>query len=123
MDFVIAAVIGLVGVGLATFLLGYLRIWGFVLAPVMGGVLAEGIRAAIRGRRSRYLPLTAAIGGALGLLIYVGYAFGAPLFALLVQGNLNLAWFGRNLLVLLWPLGHGFLVIMILYLRLKAIRG
>jgi hypothetical protein len=122
-DYAIAAVLGLVGVGFATFLLGFLGFWGFFLAPVMGGGLAEGIRTAVRRRRSRNLPLTAAIGGALGVLIYIGYAFGPLLAALLTQGSLNLAWAGRNLLSILWPLGHGALVIMILYLRLRTTRA
>ena len=121
-DYAIAAVLGLVGVGLGTFLLGFLGFWGFFLAPVMGGGLAEGIRTAVRRRRSRNLPLTAAIGGALGVLIYIGYAFGPLLAALLTQGSLNLAWVGRNLVSILWPLGHGALVITILYMRLRAIR-
>jgi hypothetical protein len=122
LDYGIAAVLGLVGVGIATYLLGFLDFWGFFLAPVMAAGLAEVIRTAVRRRRSRNLPLIAAIGGALGVLVYMGITFGPLLAALLAQGNQDLVWAGRNLLTILWPLGHGALVIIILYLRLRAIR-
>jgi hypothetical protein len=116
----IAAVVGAVGVGVATYLLGYLDIWGLFLAPVLGGILAGVIRAAVRRRRSQKLPLMAALGGGLGVLVNLGLLLGSIMQAL---GDPNiLMFFIRRSSMILWPLAHGALVIAIMYSRLKTTR-
>ncbi|MCX6069742.1 MAG: B-box zinc finger protein, partial [Chloroflexi bacterium] len=44
-DFVIAAVVSAVGVGIAVALLNIIGFWGFFVAPIVGGGLAEIVRA------------------------------------------------------------------------------
>jgi len=87
LDFLVAGVISAVGTGIAIGLLSMIGFWGFFLAPVVGGGLAEAIRRAIRRRRSRRMPLAVIGGGVLGLLPHLW-----PLF-----------------LVLLYPQGGGFM--------------
>lgn len=119
-DHAIAAAVGAVGVGVATYLLGFLDVWGFLLAPVLGGILGGVIRTAVRRRRSQKLPLMAALGGGLGVLVNLGLLLGSILYAL---GDPNgLIFFLRRSSMMLWPLAHGALMIAIMYSRLKTIR-
>jgi len=123
LDFAIAGVIGGVSTAFATPLLSALGFWGFLLAPVVGGAIAEIIRAAVRRRRSRRLPLVAGIGAAAGVLLYAGLR-AAPFGLLLLGGGAELG--GRALggvgLSLLWPLVYGGLMIGSLVARLRGIR-
>ncbi len=119
-DHVIAAVAGALGVGVAIFLLGYLGVWGLLLAPVMGAMLAGGIRIMVRRRRSSNLPRAAALGGSLGIVVNVGLGLAEvsqrpsrPFFPALAV---------NQAFTILWPLAHGILVIVVLYLRLREIR-
>ncbi len=105
-------------VGVATALLNFLGFWGLIVAPVAGGGVAEIVRAAVRRRRSRHLPLAAALGGAAGLLPLVGIS----LSGVLSVGGLNLEAIGAAAGGLLWPLVSGALMIGTLYGRLRGIR-
>lgn len=120
-DYIIAFVITTVGVGIGVALLGRLFFWlGFILAPIIGGGLAELIRFVIGRRRSRYLPLATILGGTVGVLIRL-----VPLIVTIFLtgfGEINMAWFTSIGLELIFPIGYGFLMISTLYYRLRGIR-
>jgi hypothetical protein len=117
LDLILAAGIGALGVGIATFLLGFLGIWGLLLAPVLGAMLAGIIRVVVRRRRSRNLPRTAGLGGIVGILVNVGLGFLKILPSLSQSLVPDLAM--HLVLLILWPLAHGTLVVVILYFRLR----
>ena len=100
-DYPAAFLISALGVGIAVGLLGFIGYWGFLVAPAVGGGLAEGVRAAVGRRRSRRLPLAAAAGGALAVLFHV-----------------LLAGFGLGLI---WPVAYGALMISTLVYRIRGI--
>jgi hypothetical protein len=114
-------VITAVGVGIGVALLGRLFFWlGFIIAPIIGGGLAEVIRFVIGRRRSRYLPLATILGGTVGVLIRL-----VPLivtFFLTGFGEINMAWFTSIGLELIFPIGYGFLMVSTLYYRLRGIQ-
>jgi len=117
-DYPVAAILSAVGVALAAGLLNYLGIWGLLLAPAVGGGLAEIVRWAVRRRRGRRLPLVAAIGGVLGVLPLVLCASGL----LPLLGTLNITGLGAVAFSMLWPIADGALIIGALYYRLRGIR-
>lgn len=100
-DYPAAFLIAALGVGLGVALLRFIGYWGFLVAPAVGGGLAEAVRAAVGRRRSRKLPLAAAAGGALGVLF-----------------NLTLAGFGLGLI---WPVAYGALMVSTLVYRIRGI--
>jgi hypothetical protein len=118
-DYPVAAVVAGVGTALGAALLGNLGFWGFLLAPVVGGGLAEVVRWAVGRRRSRYLARWAAVGGALGIL---------PLLALpviglvLTFGSADAGLLGGSLLAAVFPTVYGALMISALFYRLNGIR-
>ena len=119
LDFVIAAVVSAVGVGVAVALLNMIGFWGFFVAPLVGGGLAEVVRVAIRRRRGRRLPLMATLAGALGIL--------PTLFPVLVAVVVLVAenafdMLGGLLLGVVYPLVNGGLLLSALYYRLRGIR-
>ncbi len=67
-DFILAAVITAAGTGIAIVLLRFIGFWGFFVAPMVGGGLAEVIRRVTGRRRSRKMPTAVIAGGVLGLL-------------------------------------------------------
>ncbi len=119
-DYPMAVVIAAVGVALSIGVLRLIGFWGFFVAPVAGGAIAELVRWAVRRRRSRRLPLVTALGGAAGLLPYVAM----PLLGLLLSlaGGFDLRLLGGALVSLLWPSAYGALIISSLYYRLRGIR-
>lgn len=113
LDYMIVGVISVVGLGVAIFLLNHLGWWGFFIAPVVGGGLADIVRWAVGRRRSRYLPLAAVIGGVVGLLLSLAFlfsrfAYSSALGAILIQA--------------LVPIVMGGLMLSALYYRLRGIR-
>lgn len=117
-DYPITVVVAGLGVGIGTALTGFLGLWGLILAPVVGGGLAEIIRWLVQRRRSRRLPLVAAAGGALGILPHLLYPLGL-LFSIAGEGGLDLA--AGVLLSAVWPVAQGALIIVSLYYRLRGI--
>jgi hypothetical protein len=117
-DYPVAAVLSAVGVGAAAYLLNYLAFWGLLVAPVVGGGIAEVIRWAVRRRRSRHLPLAAAVGGVVGLL---PMALISLSFIPLVRGGAAQA-FASVAISMIWPLANGGLMLGTLYYRLRGIR-
>ncbi|HLF37462.1 MAG TPA: B-box zinc finger protein [Anaerolineales bacterium] len=123
LDFALAGIVAALCAAVATPLLSRLGFWGFLFAPVVGGGIAEIVRAAVRRRRSRRLPMVAGIGAAAGVLLYAGLR-AAP-FGLLLLGraaNLGAGALGGAGLSLLWPLLYGGLMVGSLVARLQGIR-
>jgi hypothetical protein len=115
----VGAVVSAIGAGAALVPLSFLGFWGLLLAPVAGGALAEVVRWAVRRRRHRRLPLSAAVGGGVGVLGFV-LIQGAPFLVLGLSGEPGaLAGVGFSLL---WPLAYGALLVSTLYSRLRGIR-
>lgn len=117
-DYVVAAVLSLVGTGAALVVLNFLGFWGLLLAPIAGGGIAEVVRFAARRRRGRRLPLTAAIGGALGIVPHLVL----PLASVVLLRGGDLASFGGMLLSIVLPVAYGVLLTGSLYYRLRGIR-
>ena len=119
----IAAVISSIGALIAIGILSFLGFFGLILAPVAGGGIAELIRLAMRGGRSRNLPFVAAVGAGIGVL---AYALGllAP-YGLFIFSGVGKIDSGLLLLVgreLLWPLAYAALMIGTLFYRLRSVR-
>ncbi|MCK4962378.1 MAG: hypothetical protein KAS19_07820, partial [Anaerolineales bacterium] len=106
-------VISVVGLGVAIFLLNPLGWWGFFIAPVVGGGLADIVRWAVGRRRSRYLPLAAVIGGVVGLLLSLAFLFSRFAYSSAL---------GTILIQALVPIVIGGLMLSALYYRLRGIR-
>ena len=119
-DYPVAAVVAGIGTAVGTAVLGAIGFWGFLIAPIVGGVLAEAVQWAVGRRRSRYLPRWAAIGAALGLMPTLVL----PLISLvaLLGGGLDASALGGVLLTAAFPLIYGILIISALYYRLRGIR-
>lgn len=117
-DSVVAALVGAAGVGVAVFFLGFVEVWGMLLAPVVGTALAGAIRAIVRGRRGPAIPLGAVVGGVIGVAANLGLMV---VGVLQLYGPAGISAIGLGqLLVFLWPLAHGFVTIYVLYARLKT---
>jgi hypothetical protein len=121
-DYPIAFVVSLIGVGGATAVLDFLGFWGLFVAPVVGGGIAEIIRWAVRRRRSRRLPLAAILGGALGVVIYLGFSFLPYLTFILYAGNPGLVGAGSILIDFIWPIGYGIVILSTMYYRMRGLR-
>jgi hypothetical protein len=119
-DFVIAAVVSAVGAGIAVALLKIIGFWGFFVAPIVGGGLAEIVRMAVRRRRGRRLPLVAATAGAVGILPTLLPAIGLVIASLSYGGGVEVL--GSVLWSIALPLVSGGLLISTLYYRLRGIR-
>lgn len=119
LDYPVAAVVAGVGIALGAAILGSIGFWGFLLAPVVGGGLAEVVRWAVGRRRSRYLARWAAVGGALGILPLIAF----PVVGLvMVLGMAEAGLLGGALLAAAFPAIYGVLMISALYYRLKGLR-
>jgi hypothetical protein len=119
-DYPIALVTTGVGVGIAITFLNYLSFWGFLVAPVVGGGLAEVIHRLIGRRRSRSIPKAIIIGGTLGVLPHI-----IPILVTLVQslrGGTDPGLLASMALSAILPVAYGFLMITTLYYRFRGIR-
>ena len=119
-DYPVAAVVSAVGTGLGTVVLGMLGFWGFLVAPIVGGGIAEGVRWAVGRRRSRYLPRWAAIGAAVGMLPTLVVPVVSLIF--LTGGEVEATSIGAVLISAAFPLIYGVLITSALYYRLRGIR-
>jgi hypothetical protein len=115
-DVPLAFVIAAICVAVAAALLSFLAYWGLIAAPVVGGGIAEIVRWATGRRRSRHLPLAAAVGGALGALSLAALPIASA--ALLSGGGAA----GIALTGVIWPLAIGALTTGTMYYRLRGIR-
>jgi hypothetical protein len=109
----------MVGVGVGVYLVSFLGFWGFFLAPVVGGGLAEVLRRVISNRRSRQLPLVVVIGGAVGVLPHLFTIFIA--LASILLGGIGLSALGSVAISAIWPIAYAFLIISTLYYRVRGI--
>ena len=118
-----AAVISTVAAVFAIGILNFLGFFGLILAPVAGGGIAELVRISMRGGRSRNLPIAAAVGAGIGVLMY-GLIRIAPfgLFMIFGSGGFDPGLLLRAGAGLLWPLAYGALMIGTLFYRLQGIR-
>jgi len=103
-DYVLAAVIAAPLAGIAGFLVVRLGFFVIFLAPVVGGAVAELVRAAVRRRRGRYLSHMAAAAFVFGCL---------PLIVVLLLG--------AGLFGALWPVVYAFIATSTLYARLRGL--
>ena len=117
-----AAVISAVAAVFAIGILSFLGFFGLILAPVAGGGIAELARISMRGGRSRNLPVAAAVGAGVGVLLY-GLIRIAPfgLFMLSGIGGIDPGLLLRVGSGLLWPLAYGALMIGTLFYRLRSV--
>ncbi|MGD8604128.1 MAG: B-box zinc finger protein [Anaerolineales bacterium] len=120
-DGLIAAVISAIAVGVAGFILSYLGFWSLIVAPIVGGGIAEVIRRAVGRRRSRSLPWMAVIGGSLGLVVVLLNDVGPYLPAIMASGQ-GLQFAGSILLDAVWILASGGLMLSTIYARIRGIR-
>lgn len=118
-DFMIAAVLAGVCVGVGSILAGLIGFFVILVAPIVGSLAARAIQAAIRHRRSRYLWLTAAIGGLIGCLPLI-FFYGLTLILSGLSGNSTVL--PGLLLSLIWPGVYVVLAIGVLSAELRGIR-
>ncbi len=121
-DYPIAVVVSLVGVGFATAVLDFLGFWGLFVAPIVGGGIAEIIRWAVRRRRSRRLPLMAILGGVGGVLIYLATRLIPYVTYIFFTGEPAFIGLGSILLTLIWPVGYGIVMLSTMYYRMRGLR-
>jgi hypothetical protein len=119
-DYPVAVVVSAVGVAVAVGVLNFIGFWGLLVAPIAGGGLAEVVRWTVRRRRSRRLPMVAAIAGAAGVLPHLAFPVLATVMAL--GGGLGAQMITGSLISGLWPLASGAIMVSTLYYRLKGIR-
>jgi hypothetical protein len=113
-------VLSAVGAGVGVAVLNILGFWGFFVAPVAGGALAEVVRVATRRRRARRLPLVAALSGAVGVLPTLVPAVVLVILSLSNGGGLEVL--GGVLWSIVYPVVTGGLLLSALYYRLRGIR-
>lgn len=122
-DTLLAGIVAAVGVGVSVALLSYVGFWGIIVAPVIGGGLAEVVRWTIRRRRSVRIYWAAAVGGAVGGLAFALVMILTRYGWLFAAGEGMLPVFLWNAaLDLLWPLVDTGLMIVSMYYRLRGIR-
>lgn len=121
-DYPIAAIVSMAGVGIATAVLDFLGFWGLFVAPIVGGGIAEIIRWAVRRRRSRRLPLVSILGGAAGVLIYLGITFIPYASYFFFSSNPAFLGLGSILLNFAWPVGYGIVILSTMYYRMRGLR-
>ena len=121
-DYPIAAIVSMVGVGFATAFLDFLGFWGLFVAPIVGGGIAEIIRWAVRRRRSRRLPMVAILGGVAGVLVYLGFTLFPYLSYFLIVREAPFVGAGSLLLTIVWPIGYGIVILSTMYYRLRGLR-
>ncbi len=118
-DYPLTVLVGGVLGWLGSLLIGYVGFFTLIVAPFVGMVIAEAVRRVVHKRRSKRLPLIAAISALAGALI-------SPLFNLLLyivamsQGYADSSWL--SIVAFLWPVVYGILMASTVYYRLKGIR-
>ena len=119
-DYPVAAIVAAVGTGLGAGVLGYVGFWGFFVAPIVGGGIAEVVRWVVGRRRSRYLARWAVIGAGLGLLPLIAL----PAIGVLMRlgAGVEAGMLGGVLFSVAFPAIYGALIISTLYYRLRGIR-
>jgi hypothetical protein len=105
-DFPVAFIVAAVPAFLGSLILPYIGFLTIFVGPLLGGVIAELVRTAVRRRRSKPLFVTAAVGAAIGCAWVL-------LVSILSFGLMSIIWAGL----------YSFLVVSTLYYRLVGIRA
>lgn len=111
LTFITAAVLSYFGSQVA----GLFGFFAILIAPVAGMIIEEAVRFVVRRRRSKLIPIVAAIATVLG---GVAIPVANMTFAVL---NFYVD-FGSGLMGLLWPAVYAVLAASTVYYRLKGIR-
>ena len=119
-DYVVAVIVSSVGMGTGIGLLSFLGIFGLLLAPVLGGGVAEVVRWLVGRRRSRRLPLAAITGSVVGAVPHLLLPLTRAGLLLGAGGGLEML--GAVGLSFIWPLAYAGIAISSLYYRLGGIR-
>jgi hypothetical protein len=119
-DFAIAFVVSAVAAGLGSLVVSFVGWFIFLVAPSIGVGTAEIVRRAVRRRRSRYLPLLAGIGAAVGITPQVLGPLMLVGFGLLSGGALQAL--AGGLVAIIYPAAYAFLMIGALVASLRGIR-
>ncbi|HEX9796289.1 MAG TPA: B-box zinc finger protein [Anaerolineales bacterium] len=119
-DYLVAVIVSSIGMGIGIGLLSFLGIFGLLLAPVLGGGVAEVVRWLVRRRRSRRLPQAAAIGAAIGAVPHLLLPLASAGLLLGAGGGLEML--GAVGLSFIWPLAYAAIAISSLYARLGGIQ-
>ncbi|MGA2111829.1 MAG: B-box zinc finger protein [Anaerolineales bacterium] len=114
-DFVIAFAISAFLAGLSSVVIGFLGIFVILVAPLVGVAIGSILQRLLRGHRSRYMPLTAGVGAAVGCLPQVF------LYLLPFLGG-GLGGIAGGLLGLVFALAYVVLLIGALLASLRGIR-
>jgi len=109
--FITAGVLSYLG-SLVAGLFGFFTI---LIAPVAGMIIAEAVRFVVRRRRSKLLPVLAAVATVLGGVF-------VPLVSLILTFSMIGLQAGGSLFGLLWPAVYAVLAASAVYYRLKGIR-
>jgi len=109
--FITAGVLSYLG-SLVAGLFGFFTI---LIAPVAGMIIAEAVRFVVRRRRSKLLPVLAAVATVLGGVF-------VPLVSLILTFSMIGLQAGGSLIGLLWPAVYAVLAASTVYYRLKGIR-
>lgn len=120
LDYPLVFIVAAVGVWIGASLLGSLWLWGLIIAPLVGGVLAEVIQRILRSHRSRKLPWVAVFGGVVGILASI-FPVLSTLF-LMIGAGVGLRDLGSIAVAALWPMVYGGLIISACYYRMGGIR-
>ena len=115
-----AAISGVCSV-IAITILRFLGFFGLILAPIAGGGIAELVRLAMRGGRSRNLPIAAVVGASVGVVLY-GLVQVAPFGLFMFAGGFEPGLLLRAGAGLLWPFAYGVLMIGTMFYRLRTVR-
>ena len=100
---------------IGSLLAGLFGFFAILIAPVAGMIIAEAVRFVVRRRRSRLLPVLAAVATVLGALTIPVYT---QVFSLLAFGVPA----AGTLLGLLWPTVFAVIAASTVFYRLKGIR-
>lgn len=118
LDFVLVGLVAMLGGAIGSFVLGFVGFWGILLAPVVGGGIADILQRLIRPRRSRSMPWVAGAGIAAGVLVLQLWQY-FPYVKVLLSSPTGFAGLAS---MLLWPVIHGALMVVAAYSRMKGIR-
>jgi B-box zinc finger len=119
-DFAIAFVVSAVAAALGSLVVTLVGWFIFLVAPSIGVGTAEVVRRAVGRRRSRYLPLAAGVGAALGITPQVLGPLALVVIGLFSGGALNAL--AGGLVAIVYPTAYAVLMIGALVASLRGIR-
>jgi hypothetical protein len=119
-DFVIVFAISAFLAGLGSLIIGILGFFVILLAPLVGVAIGGILQRLLRGHHSRYLPIAAGMGAAVGCIPQVLIPLLRVLGSLVLGGGLG--GIAGGLLGLVFPLAYAVLMIGALVASLRGIR-